>query len=46
MLPTPGQTTARDWFYKGVALCDQAEYDNAIEVYDEAIELDPQYAEA
>ena len=40
------QQTAEDWLYKGIALDGQGKFDDAIQAYDKAIELDPQYADA
>jgi tetratricopeptide (TPR) repeat protein len=40
------QMTASDWFDKGLALSSQGKYDEAIQAFDKAIELDPQYANA
>jgi tetratricopeptide (TPR) repeat protein len=40
-VPAFGQTTTEDWFAKGNALYDQGKYDEAIQAYDKAIELDP-----
>jgi len=40
------QQTAEDWFNKGVDLYGQSKYDEAIKAFDEAIRLDPKYAEA
>ncbi|HON37088.1 MAG TPA: tetratricopeptide repeat protein, partial [Methanothrix sp.] len=44
--PTLGQTTAIDWYNKGIDLDSQGKYDEAIQAYDKAIEIDPQYTEA
>jgi len=44
--PVFGQTTAEDWFNSGVALKEQLKYNTAIQAFDKAIELDPQYADA
>lgn len=41
--PALGQTTAKEWFDKGVALAEQSRYDEAIEPFDKAIELDPNF---
>jgi tetratricopeptide (TPR) repeat protein len=46
MPSTQCQQTAEDWFNKGSSLFDQDESDKAIEAYNEAIKLNPQYAEA
>jgi tetratricopeptide (TPR) repeat protein len=40
------QQNAKDWYDKGKALDDQGKHDEAIKAYDEAIRLDPQYADA
>jgi hypothetical protein len=45
-MPGFGQTSANDWFDKGIALYNQGKYDQAIQAYDKAIEINPQYAEA
>jgi tetratricopeptide (TPR) repeat protein len=63
-LPAFGQTTAEEWFDKGiafmnqskyeaiqafdkgVALMNQNKYDGAIQAFDKAIEINPQYVEA
>ena len=45
-LPAFGQTTAEEWFDKGVNLSNQSKYDEAMKAFDKAIELNPQYAEA
>ena len=38
------QQTAEDWFNKGLALGEQGKYDEAMEAFDEAISLNPNYA--
>jgi len=43
-VPAFAQTTAEDWFNKGVALAAQDKYDEALQAYDRAIELNPQDA--
>jgi tetratricopeptide (TPR) repeat protein len=40
-LPVSGQTTAQDWTNKGVDLYNQGKYDEAIQAYNKAIEIDP-----
>jgi tetratricopeptide (TPR) repeat protein len=45
-VPAFGQTTASEWLDKGLALYDQGKYDEAIQAYDKAIEIDPQNADA
>ncbi len=42
----PDLELARVWLNKGVALDDLGKYDEAIEAYDEAIRLNPNYAKA
>ena len=37
---------ASAWNNKGVALIHQGKYDEAIQAYDKAIEINPQYADA
>jgi Flp pilus assembly protein TadD len=45
--PVFGQMTAEDWTNKGDALLyDQQKYNEAIQAYDKAIEIDPQKADA
>jgi tetratricopeptide (TPR) repeat protein len=46
LTPAFGQTTAEEWFDKGVALMNQNKYHEAIQAFDKAIEITPQYAEA
>ena len=45
-MPAFGQTTAVDWNSKGIALYDQKKYDEAIQAFDKAIDIDPQFEEA
>ena len=45
-LPVFGQTTPEEWFYKGNALYNQGKYNEAIQAYDKAIQLNPIYAES
>lgn len=45
-MPVFGQTTAEEWFDKGYDSFQQGKYDEAIKAFDEAIRLDPQYADA
>jgi tetratricopeptide (TPR) repeat protein len=40
------QTTAIDWYEKGQSLADEKKYEDALEAYKKAIELNPTYAEA
>jgi tetratricopeptide (TPR) repeat protein len=40
-VPAFGQTTAREWYNKGVTLGCQGKYDEAIQAFDKAIELNP-----
>ena len=46
--PTPEveELSAVKWFSKGFALYELGRYEEAIECYDKAIELDPDYADA
>jgi tetratricopeptide (TPR) repeat protein len=39
--PAFGQTTAEEWFNEGLALQDQGKYDESIQDYDKAIEINP-----
>jgi tetratricopeptide (TPR) repeat protein len=41
-----GQTTANEWFSNGTALENLGRYEEAIQAYNKAIEINPQYAEA
>ncbi len=41
-----GQQTAEEWLNEGLALYNQSRYDEALQAYDKAIEIDPQCAEA
>ena len=41
-MPALGQTTAVDWDNKGNALEDEAKYNEAIQAYNKAIDIDPQ----
>jgi tetratricopeptide (TPR) repeat protein len=45
-LPAVGQTTAEEWFDKGVTLMNQDNYHGAFQAFDKAAELNPQYVEA
>jgi len=45
-IPAFGQTTAEEWFDKGVNLSNQSRYNEAMKAFDKAIELNPQSAEA
>ncbi|MDD1757109.1 MAG: tetratricopeptide repeat protein [Methanotrichaceae archaeon] len=45
-IPAFGQTTAEDWFNKGMNLSNQSKYGDALVAFDKAIELNPQYADA
>ncbi len=40
------QQTTRDWADKGMALEFQGKYNEAVQAYDEAIRLDPNYSPA
>jgi tetratricopeptide (TPR) repeat protein len=44
--PVFGQNSAKDWNDQGGALNSQGKYDEAIQAYDKAIQLDPNYAKA
>lgn len=44
--PAFGQTTAKDWIHKGVDLYGLGSYNETIQAFDRAIEIDPQYADA
>jgi len=44
--PAFGQTIAAEWYMKGMDLYSQGNYAGAIQAYDKAIEIDPQYADA
>jgi tetratricopeptide (TPR) repeat protein len=46
LIPAFGQTTAEEWFDKGVTLMNQSKYDEALKALDNAIQLDPQDADA
>ena len=41
-----GQTSAIDWYNKGVNLSKEFKYDDAIQAFDKAIKINPQYADA
>ena len=45
-LPSFGQTTAEGWFNQGMNLSGQSKYIEAIQAFDKAIELNPQYNDA
>lgn len=45
-VPAFGQEIAEDWVKKGDELRDQFKYEEAIQAYDKALEIDPQCAEA
>lgn len=45
-VPAFGQTTAEERFNEGVALMNQNKYDAALQAFDKAIEINPQYVEA
>jgi len=45
-MPAVGQKTATDWFETGNALYKQDKHDEAVQAYDNAIALNPQYEEA
>lgn len=40
------QTTATDWFIQGLMKVNEENYDEAIQFFDKAIELNPEYAQA
>ena len=42
----PDAKSPRGWFIKGIALSEQERYDEAIQAYSKAIEINPNYAEA
>jgi len=44
--PAFGQTTAKDWIHKGVDFYGQGRYNETIQAFDRAIEINPQYADA
>jgi tetratricopeptide (TPR) repeat protein len=44
--PAFGQTTAKDWVEKGIALTLAGKYNESIAAFDKAVELNPQYADA
>lgn len=44
--PTLGQLNATDWFDVGVTLYDQNRFNDSLQAYEKAIEIDPQFAEA
>jgi tetratricopeptide (TPR) repeat protein len=41
-----GRLTAKEWLNKGNSLLDQGKYDEALQAFEEAIRLNPQFAEA
>ena len=41
-----GNSTAKEWIEKGYVLNDQGKYLEAIECFNKALEIDPEYAEA
>lgn len=43
--PTLGQTNATDWFAEGLSLYNQDRFEESVQAYDKAIEIDPQDAE-
>jgi len=45
-VPAFAQTTARDWFTNGIALINQGKCDEAVQSFNEAIEINPQNADA
>jgi cytochrome c-type biogenesis protein CcmH/NrfG len=45
-MPVFGQTTANDWILQGYAFDIKENYNEAINAYDNAIDLDPTNAEA
>jgi len=44
--PAWGQTTATDWFYNGMILYDDNKFNESIQAYDKAIQLNPLNEEA
>ena len=46
MMPAFGQQTAAEWLEKGNAFAMQSKYDEALKAYDQAISINPQYADA
>jgi hypothetical protein len=40
------ENTAKDWFDKGMVLANQHKYHEAIEAFDKATEINPQYNDA
>jgi tetratricopeptide (TPR) repeat protein len=45
-IPAWGQTSATDWYFKGMALYNLNKYEESIQAYDQAIALNPRDAEA
>ena len=45
-IKTQEQTTAKDWFIRGLMKVNEENYDEAIKFFDKAIELNPEYAQA
>jgi tetratricopeptide (TPR) repeat protein len=46
MVPAYGQQTAADWHDKGLALFSQGRIDDALQSFEEAVKLDPNYAKS
>ena len=46
MTSTGRQPTAEEWLNRGAALSNESKYDEAVKAYDEAIKLDPDFADA
>jgi tetratricopeptide (TPR) repeat protein len=44
--PVSGQLNATDWFNTGITLYNQNRFNDSMQAYDKAIEINPQFAEA